>query len=57
MKSKEYKQELNSIVRTAMKITECAAADKMRDVQLWTILLNSQINVILEIMKKNKIEE
>jgi len=59
MKTKEYKQQLNSILRTSMKITECVAEDKIKDVQLWTILLNHQIEECLELMKrdKNKIEK
>ena len=58
MKSKEYKQKLNEILRTSQNLTLSVAADDIRKMQLLTILVQYQIGEALEIMgEKNNIEE
>ena len=47
----EYRKQLNSILRTSMKISESVSQNRMKEVQLWTILLNSQIEEVLQITK------
>lgn len=58
MKSKEYKQKLNEILRTSQNLTLSVAADDIRKMQLLTILIRSQIGDALELIgEKNNIEE
>jgi hypothetical protein len=48
----EYRKQLNSILRTSMKISESVSQNRMKEVQLWTILLNSQIEETLQLTKE-----
>ena len=58
MKSKEYKQKLNEILRTSQNLTLSVAQDDIRKMQLLTILIRSQIGDALELIgEKNNIEE
>lgn len=58
MKSKEYKQKLNEILRTSQNLTLSVVADDIRKMQLLTILIRSQIGDALELIgEKNNIEE
>lgn len=55
--SKEYKNNLNMMLRTSMQISESVAKDDLRKVQLFTILLKHQIGETLELLgEKNNIE-
>jgi len=59
MKSKEYKQILNQILKTSQKLTLSVASDDLRQMQLLTILIRHQIGDALEMIgeKNNLIEE
>ena len=58
MKSKEYKQKLNEILRTSQNLTLSVAQDDIRKMQLLTILIRSQIVEAIEMIgEKNNIEE
>ena len=53
-RTKEYRRHLNDMLRTNMKITDAMMKDDLRGLQLWTILLKSQIVEALEIIKKDE---
>lgn len=42
-----YRREINDILRTNMKIAQSLIDNDHRAMQLWTILLKSQINQII----------
>ena len=53
-RTKEYRRHLNDMLRTNMKITDAMIQDDLRGLQLWTILLKSQIVEALEIINKDE---
>ena len=53
-RTKEYRRHLNSMLKTNMKITDAMMQDDLRGLQLWTILLKSQIVEALEIINKDE---
>lgn len=56
-RTKEYRRHLDSMMRTNMKITDAMMQDDLRALQLWTILLKSQIEDALGIIKKDEKDE
>lgn len=58
MKSKEYKQKLNEILRTSQNLTLSVAQDDIRKMQLLTILIQHQIGEARDMIRReNNIEE
>ena len=53
-RTKQYKRHLNDMLKTNMKITDAMMKDDLIGLQLWTILLKSQIEDALEIIKKDE---
>ena len=56
-RTKEYKRHLNDVLRTNMKITNAMMQDDLISLQLWTILLKSQIVEALDIINKDENDE
>ena len=53
-RTKEYKRHLNDMLKTNMKITDAMMQDDLIPLQLWTILLKSQIVEALGIINKDE---
>jgi len=56
-RTKEYRRHLNDMLKTNMKITNAMIQDDLRGLQLWTILLKSQIVEALDIINKDENDE
>lgn len=55
-RTKEYRRHLNSILKTNSKIVDAILSDDYRKLQLWTILLQHQIEEGLEMIKNDENE-
>lgn len=55
-RTKEYRRHLSSILKTNSKIVDAILSDDYRRLQLWTILLQHQIEEGLEMIKNDENE-
>lgn len=56
-RTKEYRRHLSSMLRTNSRIVDSMMNDDLRALQLYTILLKTQIEEALEIIKKDENDE
>lgn len=56
-RTKEYRRHLSSMLRTNSRIVDSMLNDDLISLQLWTILLKSQIEDALVIIEKDEKDE